>query len=77
MRMKKLKMVEKEIDKGINENARKEYNLFKKCMPHKLLKSQEYFDKQFENMKENTIDFKGIGSEEVAKKLELESIIDI
>ncbi|CAI2363997.1 unnamed protein product [Moneuplotes crassus] len=62
-RAKKLKTAASTIHKSIVENARKEYSLLRKCMPHKLLKSKEFFDQQYEKMKNQKIDVSNKGDE--------------
>ena len=70
-RVDKLKVVQREIDKGFKENVNKEYNLLKKCMPHKLLKGQDFFDQQYESMKESMIEISD--TDDLSKELSKDS----
>lgn len=51
------KSTQSEIDKAYHQHTKKEYNLLKECMPHRLLRDQEYFDQKYEEMKQNMVEF--------------------
>lgn len=55
-RIGKHKFMGSEIEKSLATHTKKEYNLLKKCMPHKLYKGKEFFNQKYEAMKQNMVE---------------------
>lgn len=56
------------IEKAFEQHCRKEYNLLKKCMPHKLFKGKDYFDQKFEELKGKVVDDIEEAKQELSKQ---------